>query len=255
MKQLFLVYGITLIALFLNAEVKPNADVYFSVTDDLPKLKTEPTLWYHGILSVTNTGDVAFVVITHEMMFCEAARFYREGDDAWQRVEDETARGKQRRESERKNSENEYYSCLEENVPTKMLQPGESISFECQCHFIAPFSTPVNIYKAEMYLGHGTWVPIHITPTLGFLLPVGRGNKGMSPEDFYYSQEGTNQYLYVKEGDNFKRVSEMKLKSRPEKDDKDGALIFDMPDSTKKKLTREQARQIIHEREQRKKQK
>ncbi|MCL2876882.1 MAG: hypothetical protein FWF12_11515, partial [Betaproteobacteria bacterium] len=69
--------------------------------------------------------------------------------------------------------------------------------------------------------------------------------------DFYYSQMGTNQYLYVKTDDGkFKQASEMKLGSRPEKEKGDDTVTFVSPDDETKKLTRDQARQIVHEREQ-----
>lgn len=247
MKQTFITCGAMLIAFNLCAESKPRAEAHFRVTDDLPKLHLEATTWYCGVFSVSNTGDVAFVIVTDKMLFCEAARFYREGTEEQQRVEEGLGRAGPRREAERKKAENEYYYCLEEKVPTKTLQPGQSISFECDCFFRMQFGTPVGVYKAEMYLGHGTWIPVHITPTLGTLFPVEMDKKGTSMGDFYYSPEGTSQYLYVKTGDGkFKRAGEMKLGSNPKKEGED-AVTFESPDGTKKKLTRERARQIIHE--------
>jgi len=87
---------------------------------------------------------------------------------------------------------------------------------ERNCPFHAFPGVSSGIYKAEAYLGHDTWVPVHITPTLGTLLPIKHDSREPAG-DFYYSQEGTNQYLYVKMDDKFKRAGEMSLGSRPEK--------------------------------------
>jgi len=239
----------------LCAGPKPKADAHLRITGDLPKLKITPTLYYDGVFSITNTGDVAFVIVTDKDWSGETTRFYEEGDEEQQRLEDEFGRGTQRREEERREVTDFYHHVIEKYPElVKTLQPGESSTFESKFVFRLPFNTPAGIYKAEMFLGGNTWIPVNITPTLGMLFPIERDKKGMPAGTFYYSQEGTNQYLYVKEGDKFKRASEMKLKSRPEKDDKDGAVTFDTPDGSKKRLTQEQARQVIHEREQRKKQ-
>ena len=141
------------------------------------------------------------------------------------------------------------YEGVVEKYPdsVKVLQPGESVSFEYKdIRFIVPLGVHLaGIYKAEMYLGNDTWIPVHITPTLYTLYTVAN-----NPKDFFYSKEGTNQYLYIKTDGKFKRVGEMKLGSRPEKEKDEEAVTFESPDGVKKKLTRDQARQIIREREQ-----
>jgi len=250
MKKMMILCGVMLNMINLHSEPKPNADAHFRVTEDLPKLQLGPVLWYNGILSVTNTGEVVFVVVSDKECVGETIRFYREGNEEWQRLEDESVRGKQRREQERKEAASEYYSCIEGNISTKTLLPGESASFECRCLFRLPLGTPGNIYKAEMYLGHDTWIPVHITPTLGMLFATAWGKDGKPTGDFYYSQEGTNQYLYVKMDDKFKRAGEMSLGTRPEKGKDEDAVTFETPDGETKKLTRDQARQIAREREQ-----
>ena len=228
------------------AESKPKAEAHFRVTDDLPKQGALRD-GYSGVFSVTNTGEIAFIVITDKEWSGEAVRFYREGDEEWQRLDDEFGQGKQKREQGRKVALDDYYLCIEKNKEMTKLQPGESISFDCIGVFKAPLGAPGNIYKAEMYLGNDTWVPVHITPTLGTLFAVSFKD-GKPTGDFYYSQEGTNQWLYVKtDDDKFKRVSEMKLDSKPQKAKEENAVTFEALDGTKKKLTREQARQIIND--------
>ncbi|MCL1921612.1 MAG: hypothetical protein FWG50_11185 [Kiritimatiellaeota bacterium] len=165
-------------------------------------------------------------------------------------MEEELGRVQRRRDEERKAAIDDFGVCVEKQKAMKTLQPGESVSFECMCIFKKPLGYTGTIYKAEMYLGNDTWVPVHITPTLGMLLATEWGKDRKPTGDFYYSQEGTSQCLYAKEGEKFKRVAEMKLKSTPKKVDKEDAVTFVSPDGKLKKLTREQAAEIIREREQ-----
>jgi hypothetical protein len=90
------------------------------------------------------------------------------------------------------------------------------------------------MYKAEMYLGDDTWVPICIIPTLGTFHAVSL-KKGTSGENLYYSKEGTNQYLYLKDGNHFKRIGEMKLGGKPKMER--GVVSFDAPDGTPKRIS------------------
>ena len=250
MKQVVsVVCGIMLTAFNLYSEAQPKADAYFRVTDELPKYKDWG--WYNGILSVTNTGGIAFAVVTDRGWSGEAVRFYQEGDEKQQRVEEERGRVRQRREQERAWALDAYNISIEKYPETvKTLQPGESVSFECKVVFQLPFDVPGGVYKAEMYLGHDTWVSVHITPTLGTLYALEWGKDGKPTGNFYYYQAGTNQYLYVKVEEKFKRVAELKLDSRPEKKKDEETVTFQSPDGTRKTLTREQAAEIIREREQ-----
>ena len=242
-----IILGIIWLAPNLYSEHKPNADVYVRITDDLPKLRTGIMLWYNGIFSVTNVGEVAFTVVTDEEWSGEVVRFYREGNEEQQRIEEVRGEEKRRKEQERKEAVNDYYFCIEKEKASKTLQPGENITFESKFFFRLPPGTSGDIYKAEMYLGNDTWIPVHITPTLGTLKGVSF-DRDRKLGDFYYSQEGTNQWLYVKTDDGkFKRVSEMKLGSKPEKEKDENTVTFEALDGTRKKLTREQARQIINE--------
>ena len=252
MRKMIMLYGIISLAFALYAEPNLNAGAHFKITDDLPRYAKGG--WYNGILSVTNTGEVAFVVVSDKKCVGETIRFYREGNEEWQRLEDESVRGKQRREQERKEAASEYYSCIEENISTKTLQPGESVSFECRGYFKLPHGLPGDLYKAEMYLGHDTWVPVHITPTLGTLLPIKHDSREPTG-DFYYAQMGTNQYLYVKMEDKFKRVGEIKLNSTPLKEEGEDAVTFELPNGAKRKLSRDQAQKIVRDREQQDRQK
>jgi len=251
MKQMMIVCGVMLTTLNLLANPKPKADVHLKITDDLPKLGALRD-GYNGICSVTNTGEVAFILVSYK----DSIRFYREENEEQQRKY-ENVYGlalKRQREQERAEVKDDYYFGIEKYPETvKTLQPGESITFKCEkFYFNSPFGVSGEIYyKAEMYLGNDTWVPVHITPTLGTLLPVIHDSRDPTT-DFFYSQEGTNQYLYVKVDEKFKRISEMKLGSRPRKD-WEGSVTFDTLDGTQKKLTHAEARQIIDEREQKEK--
>jgi len=80
MKKVFVLNGIMLAMLNLQANPKNQADVHVRITDDLPKLKTELMLWYHGVFSVTNTGEIPFKVFTGKGWSGETSRFYQEGD-------------------------------------------------------------------------------------------------------------------------------------------------------------------------------
>ena len=238
----------------LYPEPKPKADVHFRVTDNLPTLRTGMAHLYNGILSVTNTGEIAFVVVVDEEWSGETIRFYQEGTEE-QELDFENTHGggwKQRREQERNEVLSDYYFCLEDNKATKTLQSGESITLACKCIFRVALGAPAGVYKAEMYLGHDTWVSVHITPTLGTLYAVEATKDGKSTGHFYYSQEGTNQYLYVRDGEGFRRVAEMRLKSKPVKEGSEDMVVFESPDGKKTKLTSEQARAIARERGQQK---
>ena len=251
MKKMMILYGVMLGMLNLYSEPKPKADAYFSVTEDLPKLQTEPTLWYEGMFSVTNTGEVAFTVVTDKEWSGETIRFYLEGNEQQQRAEEERGRAQQRRKQERAWALDAYNISIEKHTETvKTLQPGESISFECRAIFQLPFDVPGSVYKAEMCLGHDTWVPVTIAPTPSVLHPTAYGKDGKPAGDFWYAKEGTNKYLYVKAEEKFKRVAELKLDSRPEKKKDEETVTFQSPDGTRKTLTREQALEIAREREQ-----
>ena len=250
MKKLLLACITVSLTFCLCAEQKPNASVDLLVTSRLPILPQEGC---SGIFTVKNIGTIAFDVFTGKECSAETTRFYRDSDDERQRAEDETLRGKQRKKDERKEVTNAYYAVVEmypEQVRT--LQPGESITFESEnFYFTLASSGWADIYKAEMYLGHDTWAPVTISPPIGYIRNVDLRESGKS-NVFVFAREGTNQYLYVETDDGkFKRVGEMKLGSRPEKTGSD-AVAFESPDGVKRTLTREQARQSIHEREQQK---
>ena len=253
MKQAFIIMcGVALMVSNLHSESKPKADAHVRITDDLPKLRTGVMTWYNGVLSITNTGEVAFVIVTDEKCSGETILFYQEGTEEQQRnFENVHGWGKQWREQERKEVANNYYSCIEEEITTVTLQPGVDIALRCKFFFRIPLGAPGGVYKAEMYLGYDTWTPVHITPTLGTLFATEFDKDGKPTGDFYYSQEGTNQFLYLKSEDGkFKRVSEMKLNSTPKKEQEEDPVTFETPDGEKKKLTNTQAKQIVHEREQ-----
>jgi len=218
---------------------QPKADVYLKITSG-PHFGRNVT--YNGVFSVTNTGEIAFTVVTGGLWINGTIRFYREGDEEYQRRETEILKSKEREREERRDVRQMYDWSIEKGAPTKTLQPGEGFSFECKnIIFVAPLHGSGDIFKAEIYLGHDTWVPVHIMPTLYSRIPVyDQGKLG----NLFYSKEGTNQYLYVKMDDGeFKRVSEIKLGSKPRTDGEDG-VAFELPDGTKKKLTSTEARQL-----------
>ena len=244
MRQVIVILGILSAGVNLYSEPKPKAEGHLRIIDDLPQLKRNNTAGYRGIISITNTGEIAFAVITDEE-WSEAIRFYQEGDEETQRLFDEFRGGNRRRENDRQFARRVYEGVVEKYPDsTKILQPGKGISFEYKnIVFGVPYGTPAGVYKAEVYIGYDTWVPVHITPTLYTLFAVAN-----NPEDFFFAKEGTNQWLYVKTDDGkFKRVSEMKPGSKPEKEKDENTVTFELPDGTKKQLTREQARQIINE--------
>jgi hypothetical protein len=163
-------------------------------------------------------------------------------------MEDEFGGARQWKENERVNVAANYHFCIDQKKPHTVLKPGEGITFKCKnFNFNYRFSAPIDIYKAEMYLGDDTWGPVTITPTLGtlFAVPV---NNGKVDGDFYYSKEGANQYLYFKDGGRFKRVGEMKLGSKPRQEQ--GAVLFDSPDGIRKKFSHAEARQAVRDSEQ-----
>jgi len=240
-KKLIMMFGIVSTGFSMYADSLPKADVYLRITGDLPKLGTDAR--YNGVFSVTNTGEVAFTLITGGEWAFSTIRFYQEGDAERQHNENEPWRGQLQKTEEREEVIASISFCLERGHPSKTLLPGENISFECvNFAFIAHFGTPRGVYKAEMYLGQDTWVPVHITPTL--YLPRGVPTQPGKAADFYYTKEGTNQYLYVKMDDcKLKRLGEMKLDSTAVQE-KDNTMTFELPDGTKKKLTVTEARQL-----------
>ena len=252
MKKLLLACVTVSLTFCLYAEQVPSASVDLRITSRLPILPQEGC---SGVFTVKNIGTVTFDVFTGKEWSAETTRFYRDNDDARQRVEDETVQGKQRRKDERKEVAIAYYTAVKmypEQVRT--LRPEESVTFESEnFYFTLATSGWADIYKAEMYLGRDTWVPVTISPAIGYVRHVDLTESGKN-NVFVFAREGTNQYLYIEaDNGNFDRVGEMKLGNKPKKD-REGAVTFDTTDGTKEKLTRERARQIIHEREQQKKQ-
>ena len=226
-----------------HAENKPNASVHLRITSRLP---IAPEEGCSGVFTVKNTGDMPFKVLTAKGWSGETTRFYRGGNEEQQQEEDEFRRGKERRKSEREEVASNYDWGIEEYPETvKTLQPNETVSFECnKFYFTVSFSSPYSeLYKAEMYLGDDVWVPVEISPPIGYIRHVDLRDAGKD-NVFVYAQEGTNQYLYVKTGDEFKRVSEMKLGAKPQKEKEENAVTFELPDGTKKKLTVTEARQL-----------
>jgi len=247
MKKLMPMCAIVSVALCVCAEQKPNASVSLNVTSRLP---ISPSEGCSGIFTVKNTGEVPFVVVTDAEWSAVAIWFYREGNEEQQRIEEKRGYMKQWKERGRAEVASNYKSCIAKNKATKVLQPSESITFYCnKFYFDGMPSTPSTIYKAEMYLGNDTWIPVTISPPIGFIRYV--DSKEWNKDNvFVYALEGTNQYLYVKAGDEFKRVGEMKLDSTPKREREENAVTFELPDGTRKKLTHTEARQIIQEREQ-----
>lgn len=227
------------------AEQKPNASVSLRITSRLP---IAPQEGCSGIFTVKNTGGVTFKVVTDKEWSSVTTRFYRGGDETEQRLEDEHWRGRQRREQERAEVASDYYFCIGQNKETKTLQPSESISFECKSfYFTCSFSSPYSeMYKAEMYLGKETWVPVAISPAIGFIRHVDLTESGKD-NVLVYAREGTNQFLYLKTGEKFKRVAEMKLGVKPKY--KEGVVSFISPDGSTNEITRTDALKIIKKRE------
>ena len=249
-KQCFML-GMCLTMVSVHSAEKPQADVFLEVTSERLIKHLIESVWYSGFFSVTNTGTVPFTIVIDEEWSSETTRFYREGDEKEQQIEDARGAGQRRKTQERGWVLDAYHLCFEKNKPTKTLQPGEGASFKCkEFTFAVEYSAPAQVYKAEMYLGDDTWIPVHITPTLGTLFPIGYGKDGKATGSFWSTKAGTNRYLYVKEDDKFNRVTEVNLKTKPVKVEGEDAVTFESPDGEKKKLTRDQARQIIREREQ-----
>ena len=249
MKKLLLMCAVVEATFCLCAETKPNASVHLLVTSRLP---IRPQEGCSGILSVTNTGMVAFSIVTAKGWSGETMLFYRGGTEEQERLQDENWGGKQWKKQAREQVKNDYYFGIEKYSETvKTLQPGEGISFESNDFYFtfSRTSSYTELYKAEMYLGHDTWVPVTISPPIGYIKHIDFSESGKD-NVFVFAQEGTNQFLYLKMGEEFKRVGEIKLDSKPKKEEREDAVTFELPDGTTKKLTRDQARQIVREREQ-----
>ena len=242
MRKLLSVCATISLALGVCAENKPNASVSLHVTSRLP---IAPGEGCSGVFHVKNTGDVPFVVVTDDGWSSATTWFYREGNEEQQRIEEVRGFVKQWKERGRAEAASCYYFGIKSNKAAKTLQPNETVTFECKkFYFDAMPSTPSTIYKAEMYIGNNTWVPVEISPPIGFIRNVDLREAGKD-NVFVYAQEGTNQFLYLMTDDKFVRVGEMKLDSTPQKEKEENAVTFEALDGTKKKLTREQARQII----------
>ena len=248
MKKLLLMCTVAAWVFCLYAENKPNASVHLRVTNRLP---IRPQDGCSGVFTVTNIGKEAFQVFTGNGRSDWTMRFYRESDDPQQQDDKEKRHEKQREARERRDVVNLYHIAIEKYPEDiKTLRPMESTFWECDnIYFTLSLSSWSNIYKAEMYLGDDTWVPVTISPPIGYIRHV---DLSESDKDnvFVFAQEGTNQFLYLKTEGEFKRVGEMALKSTPKKVDKENAVTFVSPDGKLKKLTREQAAEIIREREQ-----
>ena len=247
MKRLLSTSIIVSFVFCLYAENKPQANVSLNVTSRLP---ISPGEGCSGVFTVENTGEIPFQVVTHSGWSGETTRFYRSGNEEQQQIEDEFWRGKERRKKEREEVASAYYIATEKYSETiKTLFPKETVTFECKkFYFTVSFSSAYSeLYKAEMYLGNDTWVPVTISPPIGYIRHVDLRESGKD-NVFVYAQEGTNQFLYLKTEGKFERIGEMKLASKPKKEET--AVTFDAPDGTRKKLTHTEARQIIQEREQ-----
>ena len=245
MKRLVPMSVSVLLTLCVYAERQPKANVSLHVTNRLPILPQEGC---SGVFTVKNTGKVPFVVVTDDDWSGATTHFYRCGNEEQQRETEDSRGGKEWREKERREVANSYYFGIKTNKKNQTLQSGDSVTFECKKFYFSYslLSPYLEIYKAEMYLGNDVWIPVEISPPIGYIRHVDLREAGKD-NVFVYAQEGTNQYLYVKTGDEFKRVSEMKLGAKPQKEKEENAVTFELPDGTKKKLTREQARQIIND--------
>lgn len=241
MNRSYIMFVLLMTTFCIVAKEKPRADVFLRVTSDLPKWSSDTG--YSGYFSVTNTGTVPFVIITDEEWSGEVTWFYREGDGEQQLMEDLLGGATKWKEEERAKIADNYYFSIDRKKPHTILKPREGITFYCKTfYFNYRFSAPIDIYKAEMFLGSDTWVPVHITPTLGTLFAVSY-KKGKPDGDFYYSKEGTNQYLYLKDDNKFKRIGQIKIGSKP-KIIEDG-VVFNSPDGSTNEITRTAALQII----------
>jgi len=235
-----------LVAFYVCAEQKPNASVSLCVTSRLPIFPGEGC---SGVFTVKNTGEVPFVVVSDEEWSAVAIWFYREGNEEQQRIEEKRGYMKQWKERGRAAVASDYKSCIAKNKATNVLQPNESITFNCKkFYFDGMPGTPSTFYKAEMYLGNDTWVPVEISPPIGYVRHVSL-RESRKDNVFVYAQEGTNQFLYLLTNGEFERISEMKLGSQPEKWGED-AVMFDTPTGVKKRLTLAEAKQAAQQREQ-----
>lgn len=245
MTRIWFTFGILLVAFNVRAKGTLQADVFLKVTSELPKWQADTS--YTGVFSITNTGQVPFVVITDGEWCGETVRFYREGEEKQQRIENGFGYGEQRKKRERTEVKDMYHVCLEKGRESKILQPGDNITFECKnFYFTQQFSAPADVYKAEIYLGDDVWIPVIITPTLGTLFAVPFEN-GKTDVTFFYSKEGTNQYLYIKADELIKRVDEMELNSKPRQIN--DIIMYNSIKGIPKKLTRDAAKKIVIDRE------
>ncbi|MCL2103909.1 MAG: hypothetical protein FWH21_02460 [Kiritimatiellaeota bacterium] len=241
MKKTLIMCGI-ITGFSLCAESQPKADVHLKITEG-PILGRGMT-FYNGVCSVTNVGESAFTLVTDGAQIKDTIRFYQEADEKQQRIE-ELHGGKRRRQEEREEVIMDYDAHLEKGNPKRTLQPGEGVSFECKdIFFMLPLGTPGGVYKAEMYFGNNTWIPVPITPKIIHPYHVVSWGKDGKTANFFYAKDGTNQWLYVRDGDRLKKVSEIKLDSKPEKDGEDG-VTFESPDGTQKTLTPTEARRGV----------
>lgn len=243
MKKLYFLIGAVLMVLRVCAEQKPKADVFLRVTSELPMFCTGHC---SGIFTVTNTGHVPFVVITDTNRVGNMVRFYRSYEGERQRIEDEHW-NISRNIREREVVLSDYHFWLNKKVKSKTLQPGETVMIECP-FFVFEDSgmSGGDICKAEMILGSDTWVPVCITPPVGFFLPANHLNQNIDGE-FYYAKEGTNLYLYLKTDGKFKRTGEMKLDSKPKQ--QGDVVTFTSPEGVQKQLNLMDAVQAIRRRE------
>jgi hypothetical protein len=202
-----------------------------------------PQGYCSGNFTITNNGKTSFVIVADPENIDGSVHLYRDYEGDRQQMEDEHWGGLQRKKERREWGVSVYEHCLANNKKTLRLLPGESATFYCEnLHF----AEGGDIYKAEMYLGDGTWAPVGILPPIGYVIKINPNNRE-DDDALYYSREGTNQYLYLKTGGNFKRVDEMKLGSKP-KQEKDG-VTFVSPDGVQKGLTHAEAKQVVQMRE------
>ena len=217
------------------AETRLNADAMLLITNSLPIL---PSGHCSGILTITNTGTMPFMVVTNlnraDMPIYFRKEFTRGQEDA-----DDHFRGGEQRKLQQKFQLIEYYTELIKTDAARSLLPNEHVTIPVP-YFT--FEGDGEIYKSELYIGNGTWVSVNITPAIGHAKRVvGQNNS------FWYSKEGTNQYLYLKDGNQFKRIGEMKTGTKP-KATEDG-VIFYLPDGSTHQVTRATAMQIIENHE------
>lgn len=244
MKRILVSLGCVLVVCLASAQ-KPQADVLLKIDKEKMSFSTADT--YRGVFTITNKGEVPFSVITNVSNMglagiADMVYFYRDYDGERKRWEDERGGGQIKDQQRRQVVEN-YHIMLKNGVKSRLLRPCESVTVECP-EFCFEGLLYGDVFKAEMYLGDGTWAAVCIEPAIGLMKPLVRG-KGGREDAFYYSKEGTNQYLYVKKSDGFKRICEIKLDSKP-KQDKD-VVIFESVDGVTNRLSRDAAERIIRE--------